>query len=427
MEPCHNIQQLSPELRYMIWSEVSQTDSYTQLLRTSHLIRADILALIPRAGFSCQCSPYVPCTCGKSIDVKRLTITVEPECSPQSWLKFSVSMHRGQEISWRVESLDGILAQPLRYFHPKEIFIDFQAPKKGDYHISLLILRAKVFDVCSVLDLVQAQRERSLHLHFSDPWAKSGGGPNKPFWENRPCSNTVKKDTVRRVLRRHAPNLRMHMIENREACLFFYETILTPFCMNWAWRNAKVTFDKAPKLKSTSFVSRSWVAGKMKIVHHGIKPLLLTIWAYIEHQMQKGTMKRSEEEYMPKFENHQALYYDWISQEPHHISWKQSLNRYLDFFIENSQNFYRLIIMKWPRETGLVETIDRHINLSPRNGFSDAYPGSVFSVEYADFSKSRIWAWNPEIIRQRYRDWSQIRLIMAPESKSDDMISRARE
>ncbi|KAL7941921.1 hypothetical protein V8C42DRAFT_163832 [Trichoderma barbatum] len=67
-------------------------------------------------------------------------------------------MFRVQGPSWKLGSLDDMLAEPLRYLRPKEIFIDFQALKKGDHHFFLLILRAKLFDVCSALDLFKLKK-----------------------------------------------------------------------------------------------------------------------------------------------------------------------------------------------------------------------------------------------------------------------------
>ncbi|KAM6486205.1 hypothetical protein HDV62DRAFT_403510 [Trichoderma sp. SZMC 28011] len=410
MKPCHNIQQLPLELRWKIWSKVGETDSYTQLLRTSRRIRSDILSLIPGIGLSCQCSPYKPCSCDKYIAIKRLTIVVEPDCSPQSWLKFSVSVLRGQGTSWKVGSLDDMLAQPLRYLRPKEIFIDFQAPKKGYYQTNFLILRAKLFDVCAALDLVQAQNSRSLHLHFSDPWANSGSGPNTPFWENRPRTYGMKQKDMTRLIR--GGDLRpliynCNHLGRRDAFLYFYEMILTPFCMHWAWRNAKVTFDREPKLKSTSFITSTFAAGRQHIVYHGVNALLLTAWAYTEQLMREGKIKESEEEFVPQIENYEDIRVKWASQELHHSSWEKAFECYLNFTIATSESFQRIMDVGMSQTANLPETIWWHLDNSPKDAFSEEHPGSAEGAGNMGFEIGT-WAWNHDIIRRRYHEWVQL-------------------
>ncbi|KAL7929049.1 hypothetical protein V8C35DRAFT_331932, partial [Trichoderma chlorosporum] len=408
MEPCHNIQQLPPELRCMIWSKIGQTEGYRQLLRTNHLIRSDVLSLIPGIGLSCQCSPYEPCSCGKAIAVKRLTIVVEPDCSTESWLKFSVSVLHGhcQGSSWKVGSLDDMIAQPLRYFRPKEIFIDFQAPKKGYYQASFLILRAKLFDVCAALDLVQTQDAPSLYLHFSDPWVDSGSGsgPNKPFWENRPPAYNRDGKRMRRL---RDPDLRPlikhpNRIESRYAFLYFYEMILTPFCMHWAWRNAKVTFDREPRSKSTSFITAT---DRQHIVYHGVNALILTAWAYTEQLIQDGPIKESSG--APQYENHKDMCLKWAAEEIHHISWKKALECYLNFTIATSESFQRIMGIGMSQTANLPETIWWHLDNSPRDAFSEDHPGSAKGAGNRDFEVGT-WRWNHDIIRRRYQEWAQL-------------------
>jgi hypothetical protein len=317
-------------------------------------------------------------------------------------------MLRGQGPSWKIRSLDDFIARPLRYLRPKEILIDFQAPKTGYYLKALLILRAKLFDVCSALELVQAQPNRSLRLHFSDPWARSGCGPNTPFWENRPCYNRVKKDDVRRWYRRNGDhNLEMRITEKRELFLFFYEMILTPFCMHWAWRNATVTFDREPKLKSTSFTTSIKIADRKSTIYLGFRALLLTTWAYNEQLMDAGEMNRSEEASAPDFEEYDAISSEWTVQKSHHKMWKKALERYLNFAIATSEDFTNVIMnVSWPQMRQLLFTIWYGGILSQRNAFSEEHPGLTIEAGYDGLEVGH-WTWNHDIIRRRYWEWCQ--------------------
>ncbi|KAL7928941.1 hypothetical protein V8C35DRAFT_325567 [Trichoderma chlorosporum] len=327
----------------------------------------------------------------------RLSIIVEPDCSVESWLKFSVSLVRGSGPTWKVGNLDDVLAQPLRYLRPREIFIDFQSPKKGHYKMCFLILRAKLFDVCAALDLVQPQKERSLYLHFGDPWANTLDGPAKPFWENRPPACYVKKDSIRRM--RHPDFTRLVKnageIEKRGGFMYFYEMILTPFCLHWAWRNAKVTFDREPKLKSTSFIAPD-ADDDQRTVYHGVKALLLTAWAYTEQLMQEGLMSGFEEEDVPEFGNQEAIRTEWASRRLHHRSWKRSLECYLNFAIGTM-----------PQTAKLPEKIWRNMSKSPRNAFSEVNPGSDAGAGNEGLEVGT-WTWNHDIVRRRYQDWAEL-------------------
>ncbi|KAM0260097.1 hypothetical protein ACHAQJ_003022 [Trichoderma viride] len=263
-------------------------------------------------------------------------------------------MLHGQGPSWKITTLDDFLARPVRYFRPREIVIDFQAPKTGYYLGALLILRAKLFDVCSVLELVQAQPKRSLRLHFSDSWAGSDHGPNTPFWENRPCYDRMTKDDVRLWNGQNGNrNLQEHRTEKRELFLFFYEMMLTPFCMHWAWRNATVTFDREPKLESTSFTSSIKIAGRKSTIYHAFRALILTAWAYRKQLMEARKMNRSEEAFVPDFEEYNAISKEWTVQKSHHKVWKKALKRYLNFAIATAEDLTHVISNKNIQELSL--------------------------------------------------------------------------
>jgi hypothetical protein len=163
--------------------------------------------------------------------------------------------------------------------------------------------------------------------------------------------------------------------------------------MHWAWRNAKVTFDKVPKSKSTSFVD-----GISKPEYHGIKPLLLTAWAYTEQLMQEGTIKKSEEKCVPEFENYKVMLKEWTSQELHHDSWKQTLERYLSSAHISSLKFGHFLQNLTSRHQENVAKIIRgHFDLSLRNGFSNLHLGH---------RAVSTWKWNHESVREYYHLWS---------------------
>ncbi|RFU76441.1 hypothetical protein TARUN_5797 [Trichoderma arundinaceum] len=183
--------------------------------------------------------------------------------------------------------------------------------------------------------------------------------------------------------------------------------ILTPFCMHWAWRNAKVTFDREPKSKSTSFITPTVIANQKHIIYHGVNALLLTAWAYTEQLIQDGTIKESEEEFIPQFENHEDIRVKWASEEIHHSSWKKALECYLNFTIATSESFQRIMGIGMSRIANLPETIWWHLGNSPRDAFSEEHPGSTEGAGNIGFEVGT-WRWNHDIIRRRYQEWAQL-------------------
>ncbi|UKZ79043.1 hypothetical protein TrVFT333_006794 [Trichoderma virens FT-333] len=177
--------------------------------------------------------------------------------------------------------------------------------------------------------------------------------------------------------------------------------------MHWAWRNAKVTFDREPKSKSTSFITSNVVAGQEHIVYHGVNALLLTAWAYTEQLMQDGMVKGSEEEFVPQFENYQNLRVKWVSEETHHSSWKKALECYLNFTIATSESFQRIMGIGMSQTANLPETIWLRLDNSPRDAFSEEHPGSTTGAGNRGFEVGT-WRWNHDIIRRRYQEWAQL-------------------
>ncbi len=249
---------LPAELRSKIWNAVGQREDFSSLLLTDRMIRHEILSMIPGALLSCACPSTRPCSCGKGFEVDQLTIIVEPDCPERRWLKFAIRTAPGRGACvWSVANLDSRLARSLRYCRPREIIIDFRAPiinaeecrleqcysyLCSSVVVAIITLRAKLFDVCEVLEWFQPQRDRSLKIRFTELWSQPRG---ELFWH---LGLQLNLGFTRQKLIETDP---FHVLLERTTWGFserpvYYAILLVPLCLNWAWRNAEVVFDQEP-------------------------------------------------------------------------------------------------------------------------------------------------------------------------------------
>ena len=167
------LETLPQEVRLLIWKAVGEEEDLGSLLVTSRTIRHDILRWVPGALLSCGCPRRRACRCGKGFDVDRLTFIVGWLCSERRWLKFDVRKTQQAPSSvWCIAGLDSPLAQPLRYYRPREIIVEFQSPMgegRGPEATlaAIMILRlSKLSDVLELLGWFPPQRDRLLQIRF---------------------------------------------------------------------------------------------------------------------------------------------------------------------------------------------------------------------------------------------------------------------
>lgn len=341
--PNSNLERLPPELRHMIWNELGKIDDFQSLLQTSRYTRADILFRIPGSGLwcKCKCNKFNPCTCGPGVEIESLKIIVDSDCAFGSWLKFSVAGKHGRYGPvWSVRHVDSNLALALRYCHPRNITIEFHAPKKGYYLASFHVLLAKIPNICTILNSIQMQSRRTVHMRFCDPWAGTGAGPSRPFWENRMSMLMPMKRRLRSsVLSFFEPDQRKHF-ERREWSPYFYEAIMVCFKFHPTWRFAQVMFDRDPKRTSSSFTTSHEINGQTKISYYwGHEAFTIASWGYSE-QLHDQHIIRVVEKGTHEFEDYDDFRERWHKSSAHHESWRNSYKSCLSFILATMDHLH---------------------------------------------------------------------------------------
>lgn len=151
------LQTIPLEVRWMIWDEVGEVEDFCSLIQTCKWIGAEILERIPVPG--CKCKSRLHNHCPRPIiKLDHLAIIVDPYCSPgRSWLKFEATPpgsanRRRPPVVWTIRDLDSALTPDLACIQSRRITIEFRAPKRGYYFVFFLVLRAKLFDVCQIIN-----------------------------------------------------------------------------------------------------------------------------------------------------------------------------------------------------------------------------------------------------------------------------------
>jgi hypothetical protein len=224
--------------------------------------------------------------------IDELIITAAPDCGERRWLQLTTRLPttRAAKTTWSVADLDSRFVRVLRYYQPKNIVIEFKSPAidytshttvNSDCLRAILILRAKIFDICEMLGWFKAQQKQSRQIRFIDPartsstvartdpdllayktvpFSLSWGPlstpkaqrPPKSFWERHwrlgpdiyiiGCTDLQKSVSYRRTTREAR-----RWAYSRQP--IFHEILLMPLCLHWAWRNAKISFDHPPQCR----------------------------------------------------------------------------------------------------------------------------------------------------------------------------------
>ena len=155
------LSELPPELRLLIWEAVGEIEDLSTLLRLARRTRAEVISVLP-AGF-------VFCGSGKFTELDQLVIVVNGRCSERYWLELEATRAR-KRYAWSTRDLDSALLQGLKLCQPREMVVEFRAPKGGYHLASLLTMRAKPCDVHKVLDSMKAAAPKSVEIRFREPW-----------------------------------------------------------------------------------------------------------------------------------------------------------------------------------------------------------------------------------------------------------------
>ena len=203
-----------------------------------------------------------------SIQTKTTNLIAEPWYSSGSALKIEISWRRtGNKSSiwktsrWTVRDLSSPMAKYIHLYQPEAMKITFEAAVSGHRLLALLILQAKIFDICRILrDLVSSLDEPEDHIRPLNIYFRGGKDPDRPkrscksFWVMRPGGV---RDQPRCLCPDEMHNGQSHNGDcRREGYPYFYECLLAPLMDCSLWRPNSLVFDIEPGKKETSFVSR---------------------------------------------------------------------------------------------------------------------------------------------------------------------------
>lgn len=155
---------LPTELRQLIWDAVGKVDDYDSLLRTDQRTRCEILSRLPGGILECAQSGICQDSegCNNHTVVDEITIMVDPDREDGSWLKIRLAWAKRQTV-WKVRDINtNFLALTLFHYRAKRVTVEFHPPTKGFRFAAFLVLRAKLFDVGTLLGRIQFQPEPTL-------------------------------------------------------------------------------------------------------------------------------------------------------------------------------------------------------------------------------------------------------------------------
>lgn len=187
---------LSCEIRQTIRGEVGKTEDLNNLLQVDRRTRAETIDIIPGG------------VCTNEINVHKLTVIVNWHCSGSCWLESAVTESPTQKKpkTFCISDLDSPLARNLTCHRRANTVVQFRAPDKGHHLAALLLLRAKLCDVLTILAGIgssPAYKSLPFTIRLMDKSSPSRG--TRPFFVNLP-PDFVKEPSFRRsILARKAP------------------------------------------------------------------------------------------------------------------------------------------------------------------------------------------------------------------------------
>lgn len=309
---------LPQELRDLIYNHVAVDGDLSSLLHACSDFRTSALGRLPGANMidyyhtpDQQLREQIE----NKLYVCKVNIIAEPWYSSESSLKFEVKWRvlknggpvgRTRISQWTVRDLSSPMARYIYWYRPdNDVQVTFEPATSGCFTGALMILRAKLFDICQVLKHIKPKStngylRHDLSIHFRGG-KDSHGRLRKSFWEMRPgrrysCKrwHHERKGQWPSVAERRQA-LKRYTCRNKT--LHFYETLMLPLLFNghgWiAWR---LTFDIEPPNKRTSLMD--WLLDLEWAPFHvwsdssdylGPRALFdATVSLYIEHRRQMG-------------------------------------------------------------------------------------------------------------------------------------------
>lgn len=393
------LERLPAELRFSIWNIVGEQEHFVSLMKTSSLIRDDILCGTPGALLSCNCPYNRPCRCGRGFEIERLALIVDCQCSDQYWLKFYVyPQKKSTPFVWSIADLDAPFAQVLRYYRPRETTIEFRLVKEITRfnNTSYIVLRAKLFDVCEILAWFQPQRERHLRIHFAEP-------PSFPtFWHLVVAHNVGFNTYIWDERDQRREGIDRELWAGHNPCI--YETLLMPLILNSNWRNSEVTFDGDAEKYSSFYFFRESHGTRVEDFRFDHELLRVTAWAYMDRLITDGAVKRDDDDLTPYFEQYDRNAEIWDAEKPRRRKLQAAFHSCLLAAIETGFCFDLLVedhSIRFGTKDDHLESLRSHIrrtrNLSSSNAFSKDHPNT----------EAPGWLWNLDPFRQALLIWAE--------------------
>ncbi|XDG05724.1 hypothetical protein ABKA04_005339 [Annulohypoxylon sp. FPYF3050] len=267
MEQIPSLLGLPREVRDIMLNFLAEEEDLTALSQTCRQLRAEVFARMPGGNIVNYGQPQddksLRDQIQQSIQASSMTLIAEPWYSSGSALKIALAWTprdgstKVRDSRWTIRDLSSPMARYIYWYRPETITIEFEAPTRGHMLLALLILRAKVFDICRILkymlEVSPDNFTEQLVVAFrggkdpSRPWL-----PRKSFWEMRPTIFDSARQFARAA--RWQGKAMKKSQQFRDFFPYFYECLMLPLFSNGSWMPTLLQFDLDPTNRRCSFV-----------------------------------------------------------------------------------------------------------------------------------------------------------------------------
>lgn len=297
---------LPRELRDQIYDELAKDEDLSSFMHTCREFREAALCRMPGAAvidYAHATDKRVQERIKRRLAITCVNMVAEPWYSSGSCLRIEVEWRvlkrRGQQGTscWTIRDLSSPMARYIYWYRPNYTQITFEAATSGYVLGALMILRAKVFDICQILSKMEPAYGRpyiskSICVHFCG--GKDLECPDrlrKSFWEMRPGTNFSTRRAIRDA-RYDGKVLKRRYHQAREDFPYFYECLMLPLFSCKPWIPSCLRFDMKPARNRSSFFGFNGQYGRPEItktVYYGAQELFdLTGWYYFAYLRRKG-------------------------------------------------------------------------------------------------------------------------------------------
>jgi hypothetical protein len=277
---------LPRELRDQIYDELAKDEDLSSFMHTCREFREAALCRMPGAAvidYAHATDKKVQQRIKRKLDITCVNLVAEPWYSSGSCLRIEVEWRvrkRGGKQGtscWTIRDLSSPMVRYIYWYQPDYTQITFEPATSGYFLGALMILRAKVFDICQILSKMEPKEHigKFIHVHFCG--AKDLECPDrlrKSFWEMRPGAHL--NFSTRRAIRKARYGgevLKRRQHQAREDFLYFYEYLMLPLFSCKPWVPSCLEFDYQPAKNRSSFIGYTGRPDSTDRVYYGAQEL----------------------------------------------------------------------------------------------------------------------------------------------------------